>query len=62
MHVFDVFGEDRIIFGSDWPVVLGGASYQRWVDTLDELTAGFSDAAKRKLWSENAKRFYRLDG
>jgi L-fuconolactonase len=62
MHVFDVFGEDRIIFGSDWPVVLGGASYQRWVDTLDALTAGFSDAAKRKLWSENGKRFYRLDG
>ena len=34
--------------------------YRRWVETLDALTEGLSPAAKRKLWSENARRFYRL--
>jgi L-fuconolactonase len=62
LHALEVFGEDRVVFGSDWPVVLNAASYQRWVDTLDELTVDLSDGVKRKLWSENARRFYRLDG
>jgi L-fuconolactonase len=59
-HALEVFGEDRVAFGGDWPVVLLASSYQRWVETLDGLTIGLSEAAKRKLWAENAKRFYRL--
>jgi L-fuconolactonase len=60
-HVLDTFGEDRVAYGGDWPVALNASSYRRWVDTLDMLTAHLSPEAKRKLWSENAKRFYRLD-
>lgn len=60
-HVLESFGEDRVAFGGDWPVVTEAAAYRRWVETLDALTAGLSSAAKRKLWSENARRFYRLD-
>jgi L-fuconolactonase len=59
-HVIECFGEDRIVFGGDWPVAYQAAPYPRWVATLDELTAGLSPAAKRKLWAENARRFYRL--
>jgi L-fuconolactonase len=58
--VIGVFGEDRVAFGSDWPVVLRAATYRAWVDALDEITAGFSVDAKRKLWAGNARRFYRL--
>lgn len=58
--VLDAFGEDRVAFGSDWPVVLGAASLKRWIEALDELTAGLSSEARRKLWAENARRFYRL--
>jgi L-fuconolactonase len=60
LHTLEVFGEDRVAFGSDWPVVLQAATYRRWVETLDELTTGISEEARRKLWAENAKRFYRL--
>ena len=42
-------------------VAYQASPYPRWVQTLDQLTAGLSPAAKRKLWSENARRFYRLD-
>lgn len=59
-HALEAFGEDRVAFGGDWPVALLATSYRRWVDTLDALTAHLSDAARRKLWAENARRFYRL--
>src|SRR5687767_11324464 len=60
-HVLDTFGEDRVVYGGDWPVVLNGASYRRWYDTLDQITESRSEVFKRKLWNTNAKRFYRLD-
>lgn len=59
-HALAVFGEDRVAFGGDWPVVLLAAEYRRWVSTLDSLTATLAPNARRKLWAENARRFYRL--
>jgi L-fuconolactonase len=59
-HVLAEFGEDRVLFGGDWPVVTMAASYQRWVSVLDDLTSHLEPGAKRKLWGENARRFYRL--
>ena len=58
--VYEAFGEDRVMFGGDWPVALLASSYARWVQTLDELAAGLSEPARRKLWAENARRVYRL--
>ena len=60
-HVLAEFGEDRVLFGGDWPVVQLASSYRRWVAALEELTAGLSSEAKRKLWADNARRVYRLD-
>jgi L-fuconolactonase len=58
--VYEAFGEDRVVYGGDWPVCTLAASYKRWVETLDALTDQLSDAAKRKLWNTNAKTFYRI--
>lgn len=60
-HVLAAFGEDRVIFGGDWPVILLASSYQRWVETLQMLTATLPEMAKHKLWSENGRRLYRLE-
>lgn len=59
-HVLDAFGEDRVMYGGDWPVLLAAAPYLRWAETLDALTAHLTPDAKRKLWGDNARRFYRL--
>lgn len=59
-HVLDVFGEDRVLFGGDWPVVLMASSYRRWVDALNEITSSASEEGRRKLRGDNARRFYRL--
>jgi L-fuconolactonase len=58
--VLESFGEERVLFGSDWPVALLASSYRRWYETLQALTAHLSASAKLKLWSENARRFYRM--
>jgi L-fuconolactonase len=59
-HVIDVFGFDRILFGGDWPVSELAGPYPAWIDVLDWSTSGCSAEEKRKLFRENAKRFYRI--
>ncbi|MGE3270614.1 MAG: amidohydrolase [Chloroflexota bacterium] len=59
-HVLEQFGEDRVMFGGDWPVVLMSSAYRRWVEALDTITVGLSETAKQKLWNLNARMFYRL--
>jgi L-fuconolactonase len=59
-HALEVFGEERVLFGGDWPVVTLASTYRRWVDTLEELTRNLSPTAKRNLWADNARRVYRL--
>ncbi len=57
----EAFGEERVLFGGDWPVVLLASSYSRWYESLEALTARLPLSARRKLWAENARRFYRMN-
>lgn len=59
-HAIECFGFDRVVFGGDWPVVELAASYAAWVDVIDRVTAGASQAELRKLYRDNAIRHYRL--
>ena len=60
-HVIASFGWDRVMFGSDWPVCTLAASYRQWFDALNFLVKDASEENKRKLFKENAVKFYRLD-
>jgi len=57
----EAFGEERVLFGSDWPVVLLASPYRRWYEALETLTARLPLLTRRKLWSENAQSFYRMN-
>lgn len=57
----DVFGVDRIMFGSDWPVCLVGADYIEVCSILAENTMGLNDIEKDKLWGANCAQFYDLN-
>ena len=59
-HVFDCFGFDRVLFGGDWPVVTLAGTHERWVNTLDDALSGCSEDERRKLYSDNARRVYRI--
>jgi L-fuconolactonase len=58
--VFDIFGPERLVFGSDWPVVNLVADYGEWIRTLSASLSGFTRADQQKIWAENGERFYRL--
>jgi L-fuconolactonase len=60
-HALAVFGPSRVLFGGDWPVVTLASSYRRWVETLGALTAHLTVSDQRQLWSDNARRWYRLN-
>ncbi len=54
------FGEDRVLFGSDWPVSLLAAPYDRVKGALEEALGPVSDATRAKIFGANAIEAYRL--
>lgn len=56
--VLQTFGTDRVMFGSDWPVCLLGASYTEACDIVEGNTTHLTEEEKAKLWGENAMKFY----
>lgn len=60
LHCAEVFGKDRIMFASDWPVCTMTATYRHWVEALQSIVQHWSEADKRKLFHDNAIRFYEL--
>ncbi|HEX8010372.1 MAG TPA: amidohydrolase family protein [Casimicrobiaceae bacterium] len=60
-HVLQCFGPERLLWGSDWPVVTLAASYEAWTDAADALLAGISPADKDQIFGANARRFYGLE-
>lgn len=60
-HTLEVFGPDRVMFGGDWPVCTKTATFRQWFQALATIVAGRSAAEKRKLFHDNAMRFYRLE-
>ena len=58
--VFESFGEDRIMFGSDWPVCLLAASYESVLNTLLTYLADKPETIVNKVMGLNGARFYGL--
>lgn len=59
-HVLDAFGPERVMYGSDWPVMTLAARYEQWVAVLQEVAAARPEADRQKLFRDNARAFYRL--
>jgi L-fuconolactonase len=56
----DVFGPDRVMFASDWPVCTRVATLRQWVEALLTVIGGRPEALQRKLLHDNALQFYGL--
>jgi L-fuconolactonase len=59
-RVLDWFGEDRLMFGSDWPVCLLAASYREVMDALGNALGSLGESARARIFGGNAVAFYRL--
>jgi predicted TIM-barrel fold metal-dependent hydrolase len=58
----DVFGRDRIMFASDWPVCTTRSSLRQWVEALQVIVADWPEADRRRLFHDNAARWFGIGG
>ena len=61
-HAADVFGPERLLFGSDWPVCLLAAGYGEVVAAAEWVLAeaGLGSSEREAVFGANARRVYRL--
>ena len=57
----DVFGPERLMIGSDYPVVLVNSTLERWVASFQEALKGLSASEKELIYRQNAIEFYQLE-
>jgi L-fuconolactonase len=58
--VLHAFGPGRLMFGSDWPVVVVAGGYMNWVDTFRSFIAELSSDEQESICCGTAMTAYRL--
>ncbi|MBA2500166.1 MAG: amidohydrolase, partial [Chitinophagaceae bacterium] len=59
--VFESFGANRLMYGSDWPVILLSGMYVQWKSLLEKYMEHFAKEEIHKVFGENARHFYGLE-
>jgi predicted TIM-barrel fold metal-dependent hydrolase len=59
-RVVECFGTERVLYGSDWPVLTLAGSYGDWYGFTDRFTAAWPALERRGFYGDNAARVYRL--
>jgi L-fuconolactonase len=59
--LFAHFGAERLIWGSDWPVLTTHASFSHWLSVAMQLTERYAPQSLADVFAGNAARFYALD-
>jgi len=60
-HVLGMYGTDRLMFGTDWPVCTLAGEYKSVAAAAREILGSLSPADHADVFGGNAARFYRLD-
>jgi len=60
-HVLQSFGAERVVWGSDWPVLELAAPYPLWWAASRQLVEGLDAAGQAAVMGGNAMRLYRLE-
>lgn len=58
-HLWESFGEDRLIFGSNWPVSARFASYSTLFEIVDKYFTAKGKSVRAKFFAKNALAAYR---
>lgn len=59
--IFECFGMERVMYGSDWPVCRLAATFGEVMEILENHTANFTNAERALFWAKNAIRFYNIN-
>jgi len=57
----EVFGSDRLMFGTDYPVVLVADELSKWVNTFNKSISQLSTNEIKKITIDNCLQFYKID-
>ncbi|UGY17311.1 amidohydrolase family protein [Bradyrhizobium septentrionale] len=57
-HALECFGPQRMLWGSDWPVVNLAGGYAQWFAAAESLLADLSSEARAAIFGGNAARVY----
>lgn len=58
--VHQAFGANRMMWGSDWPVVNINNNYSTWLQISEQLVEQWNKTDKERFWSGTAKEFYKI--
>ncbi|MGB8817805.1 MAG: amidohydrolase [Rhizobiaceae bacterium] len=59
-HMMECFGPERIVWGSDWPVVNLACGLQDWIDISQALISSLTESEQRAIAQDNALHTYRI--
>jgi L-fuconolactonase len=59
-YALKIFGTERIIWGSDWPVLELAGNYQTWFEACNAITKSMLNPQKENIYGNNAVRIYKL--
>lgn len=59
-HLLVCFGSERLMWGSDWPVVETSTNYLSWLGHVESFLEPLTDKEQQSIWAETANKFYCL--
>ena len=60
-HLLACFGAERLMWGSDWPVVNLSASYPSWVEQVETFVKPLTTQEQQNIWATTAQKFYTIN-
>ena len=59
-EILRIFGSERIMWGSDWPVLKFAGEYQTWFEYCQSIASHLTESQQDNIFHNNAKRIYKL--
>ena len=59
-HLLLCFGPERLMWGSDWPVVETSSNYKSWLTQVETFLEPLTSTEQQRIWAGTAKKFYQL--
>ncbi|MBN2520569.1 MAG: amidohydrolase family protein, partial [Bacteroidales bacterium] len=59
--VYEAFGENRIMIGSDWPVCKLAGEYNQVMEIVERYFSAFPASIREKIFAKNCCDFYNIE-
>ena len=59
-HILGCFGPERVMWGSNWPVLTVKGDYAIWREAAEALTASLPSTAREEIFGGTASRLYAI--